>query len=377
MVPRSRDAVLRTSRGQLGARRSLPTLRTTHKFEGQNYVRLKTHEELLASGWVHYPDKPQDPERYRFPHDASVSSFYPCMREAANSLTVRNIQDIWLHGKQTIPLGYSLSWTWYREMFVDDGQPRCSSDFRNVRTHYRLKTKEELLASGWGFECGYFYSRKHEEMPRLRLEMFPLAAAIPQIELLMMFQSGRPHTCGTAWHWHPEMFTTAPAGDGIPPKTFRLKTDEELLADGWELRTDKPLPYLIRRIRYRHFSRMNAKKRAYGEEHLTDLDFEVIKVRRPNPPAFMQGPKGCPYLWDIELFVELSQADSLATREQRAYKDCECHKEKFNFISHERWCPDFVPFSQMKVKVDVAAPVKPTDFMTTGDLAAFCHPNDR
>ncbi len=46
---------------------------------------------------------------------------------------------------------------------------------------------------------------------------------------------------------------------------------------------------------------------------------------------------------------------------------CECAKEKFNFMFHERWCPDYVhPFAAMEMKT---AEVKRENYMTPGDKA--------
>lgn len=53
--------------------------------------------------------------------------------------------------------------------------------------------------------------------------------------------------------------------------------------------------------------------------------------------------------------------------------DCECRMKKFNFTSHERWCPDFVSFRDqvaMATKVEIERQNPAHGYRTKGDQRA-------
>lgn len=53
--------------------------------------------------------------------------------------------------------------------------------------------------------------------------------------------------------------------------------------------------------------------------------------------------------------------------------DCECKMKKFNFTSHERWCPDFIDFRTLTAMAAKAEEIKRNPahgYMTEGDLRA-------
>lgn len=63
----------------------------------------------------------------------------------------------------------------------------------------------------------------------------------------------------------------------------------------------------------------------------------------------------------LDLVVRVSPApDELSTAQPEApTKDCECHKEKFGFMTHERWCPDYISLRTMLTKIELVPAPNP------------------
>ena len=226
----------------------------------------------------------------------------------------------------------------------------------------RVKTREEFLAAGWSeSSMGSFWKAKEPisyiaEMWERSLRLTP--------EDLENIRKLPWYNCKGAYSWTLAMFTEV---EQRPPAAkLRLKTADELLLSGW---TTGPEGCIYTPPSTSNHTLSVTPRMFRDWESLLTID-ELAILAKGDDGTRINAQMD--YSWTRDMFTW-----DFGTIEDQAkviasifgVKDCECHKEKFNFSFHERWCPDYR--HAFDVTPALAMEVKPEDHKTEWDKGGF------